>query len=75
MEKYTALLLPAYLSGLAFAVMLIPLLTSVAGNGDGWLYFPLPVSLCLFLMGGALAGIATIYLARGISYLFLDQPQ
>lgn len=71
MEKYTALLMPAYLSGLAFAVVL----TSAADIGVGWFYFPLPVNLCLFLISGALAGITTIYLARGISYLFLDQPQ
>ena len=75
MEKYTALLMPAYLSGFVLAILLIAMLTPASGIYDSFFYFPMPIGLTLFIVGGALTGIMTILLARGISYLFLDQSQ
>lgn len=75
MEKYTALLIPAYLSGFVLAVLLVSMLTPASGTDDSFFYFPMPIGLVFFIIGGALTGIMTILLARGISYLFLDQSQ
>lgn len=74
MEKYTALLIPVYLGGFVLAVLLLPLFTL---SSEYWVLFnaSLDAGLPLFVIGGAITGIIAILLARGISYLFLDQSQ
>lgn len=67
MEKYTALLISTYLCAL-FAVWL-------PGVLQGWLS-PLTVlsaeSLLVLLIGGALSGLMTVFLARATCYLFVE---
>nr|CAA6830071.1 MAG: Unknown protein [uncultured Thiotrichaceae bacterium] len=75
MEKYTALLIPAYLSGFALAVLLVTTITLTPEATTGFFNFMIPPDLALFLIAGALTGMITIFLARGISYLFLDSSQ
>jgi hypothetical protein len=71
MEKYTALLIPAYLSGF-FAVSLILLWP---GLMQGW-FSPADImplrGLAVFIIGGAICAVLTIFLARAVCYLFIE---